>query len=150
MINSFAGESKHFLDEKNRLSIPAKYRRWLPQESTDYTFVITKGLDPCLAAYPAPEWELLTEKLHNLPQFKKKNRAFIRTWLRNSVWLKCDKQGRIIIPQQLLGFAAIKKEVIIIGALNHLELWAPEVLNKHSESQIPLDDDYFEDLTDVF
>jgi MraZ protein len=70
--------------------------------------------------------------------------------LRNSVWLKCDKQGRIIIPQQLLGFAAIKKEVVIIGALNYLELWDPEVLNNHSESQIPLDDDYFDDLTDVF
>ncbi|MCD6204112.1 MAG: division/cell wall cluster transcriptional repressor MraZ [Candidatus Marinimicrobia bacterium] len=149
MITTFAGESKHFLDDKNRLSIPAKFRRWGDGEDPENAFFITKGSDPCLVAYPEPEWEIFTEKLKKLSQFKKKNRAFIRTWSRNSVRLKCDKQGRVLIPQEHLDFAGIKKEVIIIGALNYLELWDPETLAKHQESQIPLDDDYYEDLADI-
>jgi len=149
MITSFAGESKNFLDEKSRLSIPAKYRRWISGEDTECTFFITKGSDPCLVAYPEPEWEIFTEKLQRLSQFKKKNRSFIRTWSRNSIRLKCDKQGRVLLPQEHLDFANIKKEVVIIGALNYLELWDPETLEKHQESQIPLDDDYYEDLADI-
>jgi MraZ protein len=150
MITSFTGESRHFLDEKSRLSIPAKYRRWLAEEDSEYTFIVTKGADPCLIAYPAVEWDTFVEKLRNLSQFKKKNRAFIRTWSRNSIRLKCDKQGRILMPQRLLDFANIKKEVTIIGALNYLELWDSEMLKEHQESQIPLDDNYFEDLADIF
>ena len=147
MITSFAGESKHFLDDKNRLSIPAKYRRWISGEDPEYTFFITKGSDPCLVVYPEPEWGVFTEKLQQLSQFKKKNRAFIRTWSRNSIRLKCDKQGRVLLPQEHL--AGIKKEAAIIGALNYLEIWDPETLAKHQESQIPLDDDYYEDLADI-
>lgn len=149
MITTFAGESKHFLDDKNRLSIPAKFRRWGNNAESERVFFITKGSDPCLVAYPEPEWENFTEKLQKLSQFKKKNRAFIRTWSRNSIRLKCDKQGRVLIPQEHLDFANIKKEIIIIGALNYLELWDPETLEKHQESQIPLDDDYYDDLADI-
>jgi len=148
MINSFSGESKHLLDEKGRLSIPAKYRRWLTDNS-DYAFVVTKGSDPCLVAYPFIEWDILAEKLLKLSQFKKKNRAFIRAFSRASVRLKCDKQGRILIPQQLLNYAKIKKDVVIIGTLNCIEFWDPETLDKHEESQIKLDDDYFEDLGEI-
>ncbi len=150
MKTSFAGESRHFLDDKNRLSIPAKFRRWLDGDEPEYHFFVTKGSDPCLVAYPEPEWENFTEKLQKLSQFKKINRAFIRTWSRNSVRLKCDKQGRILLPQEHQEFAKIKKEVVIIGALNYLELWDPEILKQHKESQIPLDDDFFEDLADIF
>lgn len=151
MITSFAGESKHILDEKGRIAIPARYRRWLSDDHQAYAFVVTKGSDPCLVAYPYIEWDRLSEKLMQLSQFKKKNRAFVRAISRNSVRLKCDKQGRISIPRMLLDFAGIQKEVMIIGTLNCLELWDPKVLENHKESQIPLDDDYFEDLgSEVF
>jgi len=149
MITSFAGESQHPLDDKGRLSIPAKYRHWLEGEDAEYVFVVTKGSDPCLVAYPAIEWEMLTQKLIKLSHFKKKNRAFIRTITRSSARLKCDGQGRIFIPQPLLDYAHIKKDVVIIGAINYLEFWDPATLNQHSESQIPLDDDYYEDLGDI-
>ncbi|MCK9243930.1 MAG: division/cell wall cluster transcriptional repressor MraZ [Candidatus Marinimicrobia bacterium] len=149
MITAFAGETCHPLDDKNRLSIPAKYRRWLADEDTECTFVVTKGSDPCLVCYPATEWDTLSEKLLKLSYFKKKNRAFIRALARSSVRLKCDGQGRILIPPTLLEYANIKKDVIIIGALNRLELWDPQTLAQHEESTIPLDDEYFEDLGDI-
>jgi len=149
MITAFAGETHHPLDEKNRLSIPAKYRRWLDGEEAEYTFVVTKGSDPCLVAYPSTEWDILSEKLLKLSYFKKKNRAFIRALARSSSRLKCDGQGRILIPPALLEYAQIKKDVTIIGALNRLEFWDPETLEKHEESSIPLDDEYFEDLGDI-
>ena len=148
MINSFSGESKHILDEKGRLSIPAKFRHWLTGDS-DYIFVVTKGSDSCLVAYPYVEWDLLAEKLLKLSQFKKKNRAFVRAFCRASTRLKCDKQGRILIPQQLLGYANIKKDVVIIGTLNRMEIWDPETINNHEESRINLDDDYFENLGEI-
>lgn len=149
MITAFAGETRHPLDEKNRLSIPAKYRRWLAGEDAEYTFIVTKGSDPCLVCYPSTEWDTLSEKLLKLSYFKKKNRAFIRALARSSVRLKCDGQGRILIPPPLLEYAQIQKEVTIIGAINRLELWDPQTLENHDESSIPLDDEYFEDLGDI-
>ncbi len=149
MITAFAGETRHPLDEKNRLSIPAKYRRWADGQDGECTFVVTKGSDPCLVVYPSTEWDILSEKLLKLSYFKKKNRAFIRALARSSVRLKCDGQGRILIPTSLLEYAHIKKEVTIIGVLNRLELWDPETLEKHEESSIPLDDEYYEDLGDI-
>lgn len=149
MITAFAGETRHPLDEKNRLSIPAKYRRWLDGEEAEYTFVVTKGSDPCLVAYPSTEWDVLSEKLLKLSYFKKKNRAFIRALARSSVRLKCDGQGRILIPPTLLEYANIKKDVTIIGALNRLEFWDPQTLEQHEESSIPLDYEYYEDLGDI-
>lgn len=146
MINSFSGESRHSLDEKSRLSIPAKFRRWLSDNDAEYTFVVTKGLDPCLSAYPSVEWDVKSEKYLKLSEFNKLNRAFIRAFSRNAVRLKCDHQGRILIPQHLLELANIKKEIIIIGALNCLELWDPESLANHEESKKNLDDPCFENL----
>jgi MraZ protein len=149
MITSFAGQSQHPLDEKGRLSIPAKFRHWLDGDDAEYVFMVTKGSDPCLVAYPLVEWDIIAEQLLKLSNFKKKNRAFIRNFTRSAARLKCDAQGRITIPQELLDYARIKKDVIIIGALNRLEFWDPEMLHNHPESQIPLDDDYFEDLGDL-
>lgn len=145
MIYSFSGESKHHLDEKGRLSIPAKFRKWHTDDS-DYTFVVTKGQDPCLVAYPSQEWDEIAKKLISLSQFNKRNRAFIRTFCRNAARLKCDKQGRVLIPQSLLDYANIEKDVIIIGTINSLEIWSPENFENHKESQISLDSEYFEDL----
>ncbi|MFA4838197.1 MAG: division/cell wall cluster transcriptional repressor MraZ [Candidatus Neomarinimicrobiota bacterium] len=146
MISSFSGESKHSLDDKGRLNVPAKFRRWLNEDDAEYSFVVTKGLDPCLIAYPFAEWDIKSEKLLKLSEFNKINRAFIRAFSRNAMRLKCDKQGRILIPQQLLALANIQKEVVIVGVLNCLELWDPEMLASHAESQRSLDDEYFENL----
>lgn len=148
MINSLTGEFRYSLDNKSRVNIPAKFRQWITDD-LEYTFVVTKGSDPCLVAYPVVEWNAKAEKLLKLTQFKKKNRAFIRAFGRSASRLKCDKQGRILIPQQLLEWAHIKKDVVIIGTLNSVEIWDPETLENHKESQISIDDEYFEDLGDL-
>ncbi|MBO8152316.1 MAG: division/cell wall cluster transcriptional repressor MraZ [Candidatus Marinimicrobia bacterium] len=148
MINYFAGEYKASIDEKGRISIPARFRKWETGDS-EPVFVLTKGFDPCIVAYPSVEWDSFAEKMLKLPKSNKKYRAFVRNICRSAVRLKCDKQGRIVIPQSLLEYANIAKEAIIIGVLNSIEIWNPETLNNYEESGIKLDDEYFQDLENL-
>lgn len=115
------GQFQHSLDSKGRLIIPARFRKTLGT-----SFVLTKGLDSCLFVYPKEEWKILQEKLKTLPFTQKEVRAFIRFFFAGAVETKMDKQGRILIPQQLRDHAFIKKDVIIIGILDRVEIWSKE------------------------
>ena len=97
---SFTGEYEYSLDQKNRLIIPAKFRKSL-SSINDKTFVLTKGLDNCLFIYTIKEWNKLSEKLANLPFSQAKSRAFSRMILAGAMDVKVDKQGRIILPDYL-------------------------------------------------
>ena len=145
----FAGESKHVLDDKKRLSIPARYRQWCASDS-ECEFVITKVRGNYLIAYPYPEWEALAEELMQLSQLKQKNRNFVRAFSRRSIRLKCDKQGRLLIPQDCLHHAQIEKEITVIGHLNTLELWAPQVLDRHDRDEEEPDEDFKNTVGDIF
>ncbi|MBO8131083.1 MAG: division/cell wall cluster transcriptional repressor MraZ [Candidatus Marinimicrobia bacterium] len=148
MINYFSGESKANIDEKGRIIIPARFRKWEYPDS-EPVFVVTKGFDPCLIAYPSSEWDDFAEKMMKLPRSNKKYRAFIRNVCRTAVRLKCDKQGRITIPQNLLDFANIKNEAILIGVLNSIEIWDPETLNNHHETNQELDDEFYQNMENL-
>jgi MraZ protein len=114
----FIGEYFHTLDEKGRVAIPVKFRANLIEG-----VVITRGIDTCLFLYPKKEWELLAQKLAQLPLSKAKTRAFARLMLSGAMDEKMDKQGRIIIPEYLRKYAQINKKVVIIGLYNRLEIW---------------------------
>jgi len=149
MIISFSGKSEHTLDTKNRLSIPAIYRRW-QQDDSDYTFVVTKGPDPCLIAHPSVEWDIIAKKLlSNLSQFNTRHTAYVRAYCSEASRLKCDKQGRILIPQPLLDYARITKEVTIIGMINRLELWNSAQYRQHEPSHLSPDDEFFKGLDEL-
>ena len=140
---SFSGSYKYQLDQKNRLNIPAKFRKELGPENDD-TFVISKGFDRCLYAYPATEWYRVQSELMSLNKIKSKNRKFIRSILRYTSHVKFDKQGRVQITDILLSYADIKKEVEIIGFGTKLEIWNPSKLKVIDDSSF--DDEDFEDL----
>ncbi|MBC8197285.1 MAG: division/cell wall cluster transcriptional repressor MraZ [Candidatus Marinimicrobia bacterium] len=140
---SFSGSFSYIIDQKNRLNIPAKFRKELGPKN-DNTFVITKGFDSCLYVYPATEWNRVQSELMSLNLIKEKNRNFIRSILRFTTHVKFDRQGRVQIPENLLAYAGIKKEVEIIGFGTKLEIWNPKKLEELDEQSY--DGDEFEDL----
>lgn len=127
----FIGRHKHTIDDKGRVSVPAKFREML-KESAQGTFYITKGLDGCLYAYPKDEWEKVLEKLYLLPD-NREGRYYTRIFLSYAEESTLDKMGRVSIPQHLLAEAGLQKEVLIIGHLDHMEIWNPENFEKYTK-----------------
>ncbi len=117
----FLGEYTHNIDEKNRLAIPAKFRRELKQGA-----VVTRGLDGCLFVYTKTEWKKLVEKISALPLTQSKARTFARMMLMGAMEVGLDKLGRVLLPDYLKKFAGIKKKVVIGGVYNRLEIWDAE------------------------
>lgn len=138
-LSMLMGEYHHNIDEKSRLIIPAKFRSELGER-----FVITKGLDKCLFVYSETEWNKLMQKVSSL-QFTKKNvRAFERTFIGGASLIEFDKQGRINITSPLVHYANIKKECIIIGVSERLEIWSKEEF----ESYMNDNEDNLEQITE--
>lgn len=115
----FIGEYYHSLDEKGRVNFPAKLREELGDQ-----FVITKGLDGCLSAYSMGKWEVISEKVAGLPQAKA--RDLKRFMFSAATIVNPDKQGRVLISPTLRMFAKINKDIAVIGASDHVELWDRE------------------------
>ena len=141
---SFTGEYEYSLDTKNRLIIPAKFRKAL-NSINNKTFVLTKGLDNCLILYPLIEWNNVERQLGQLSTLKEKNRNFIRNVVRYATYLRYDSQGRIAMPSSLLSHSKIKKEVVLIGMIKKIEIWDSNILNKISYDNYTNSKD-FEDL----
>lgn len=122
----FMGEFQHNIDIKGRIIVPAKFRDGLGER-----FVVTRGLDKCLFAYPMDEWQILEEKLKKLPLTKKDARAFTRFFFSGAIECEIDKQGRINIPQPLRNYASLDKECVVIGVSNRIEFWASDSWNEY-------------------
>ena len=120
-INMFMGEFHHSIDDKGRLILPAKFR-----EDLGDNFIITRGLEECLFIYSISEWEKITHKLNNLPFTKKDARSFMRFFLSGATATEFDKQGRINITSPLISYADLKKECVIIGVGDRIEVWSSE------------------------
>ncbi len=117
----FTGEYQHTLDGKGRVIIPSRLRDGLGDR-----FVVTRGLDQCLFVYPNSEWVRLEQKLKQLPFTKSDSRAFTRLFFSGAMEVEADKQGRILIPNNLREYAGIEKEVMFIGVSNRVEVWSEE------------------------
>jgi len=116
----FLGEFNHTIDDKGRLTIPAKFR-----DELESGVVITRGLDGCLWAYGRSEWEALAEKIAKLPTTNPAARNFSRFVFSSAFDSIPDRQGRILLPQNLRDYASIQNETIVIGVKNKLEIWNP-------------------------
>jgi len=130
----FIGEYAHTIDEKRRLAIPSKFRRALGKDA-----VITRGLDNCLFVFPSKEWNTLAEKLGSLPLGQSDARGFIRLMLAGAMDVSFDSLGRILVPDYLKEYASLKKQVIVTGVFNRLEIWDESLWQKYknrSEKEI--------------
>ncbi len=117
----FIGEHHHTLDGKGRLILPARFRANLGERC-----IATRGLDHCLFVFPMEEWRQLEQKLRGLPLTKTEARAFSRFFFSGATECELDAQGRILIPPSLREYAAVNREVVIIGVSSRIEIWAKE------------------------
>ena len=118
----FMGTIYNSIDLKNRMIVPSRFRNELGRSC-----VLTRGLDRCLYIYTMEDWQKQMEKIDKLPESDPKVRAFIRHYLGNAAECEFDKQGRIVIPQELKSYAGVEKELVTIGARSKIEVWAREV-----------------------
>jgi MraZ protein len=125
----FIGEYNHNLDDKGRLAIPAKFRAILKKGA-----VVTKGLDDCLFLYSKEQFEKIAAKFAALPLSQAKARAFSRHMLAGAMDVEFDNQGRVTLPEYLRQFANVKKNVIIAGLYNHLEIWDAAAWNMYKQA----------------
>ncbi|MDD2392099.1 MAG: division/cell wall cluster transcriptional repressor MraZ [Bacilli bacterium] len=134
----FMGEYRHSIDDKGRLIIPSKIRYELGE-----SFIITRGLDKCLFIYTKEEWNRILLKYKDLPNTKEA-RNFMRVFLSGATETEFDKQGRINIPSMLTKSAELKKDCVIIGVYDRIEIW-----NKDRwENFITENEDNFSDIAD--
>lgn len=119
----FYGEYKHSLDRKGRLIIPAAFREVFKENYIE-KFYITRGLDKCLFVFTEDEWRIQEQKFKSMPFTKTEARKFNRLYFSGACEVTCDKQGRILLPQYLKDFADIKKELVIVGVSNRIEIWS--------------------------
>ena len=119
----FYGEYLHSIDRKGRLILPAKFRE-VAKGNFIEKFYVTRGLDKCLFMFSEEEWRLQEAKFKAIPFTKQQSRTFNRLYFSGAVEVFPDKQGRILLPQYLKDFAEIKKEVMIVGVSNRVEIWA--------------------------
>ena len=122
----FYGEYSHSVDRKGRLILPSRLRE-VAQENGIEKFFVTRGLDKCLFMFTEEEWKTQEQKFKNMPFTKQESRSFNRMFFSGAVETIPDKQGRFIIPQYLKEFANIRRETILIGVSNRIEIWDQEM-----------------------
>jgi len=113
------GAHDHTIDDKNRLTLPAKFR-----EAFQDGLVVTRGFDGCLYAYRRPDWDRLVEsRLATMDPLSKEGRRIHRFFFAGASEADLDKQGRVMIPAQLLEHGKLGREVVVAGVHDHLEIW---------------------------
>ena len=145
--DTFTGEYSYSIDAKGRVNIPAKFRQSLTPEN-DQTFVITRGIDLCIWVYPLTAWQIIEDDLKDLSAISGINRSFIRNTVRYASSVAFDKQGRIMLSTNLLDYAQLKKDVLIIGMVNKIEIWDPNVLAKVDKQNLEMDSSEYDELAD--
>lgn len=140
----FIGEYQHSLDIKGRIAVPVKFRQQLNGGA-----IVTKGLDHCLFIFTKKDWEILAQKLISLPLTQANSRAFVRLMLAGAMDVELDKQGRILIPDYLRKYADLKKEAVLAGLYNRVEIWDVESWKQYKSKTESSSDEIAEKLGEL-
>jgi len=133
-MSSFKGSFSYSVDNKGRINIPARLRKYVSPEAND-TFVITRGFEQCVFIYPLDEWNTLEQSIRKLSTTDPKHRFYVRTLLDKAAESQLDAQARIVIPKDLLDFARLENEVLIVGVLERIEVWNPKLYEEYRNAQ---------------
>jgi len=144
----FYGEFEHSIDRKGRLILPAKFREVAKNQFVE-KFFVTRGLDKCLFMFSEEEWRSQENKFKTLSFTKQQSRTFNRLLFSGACEVAFDKQGRVLLPQYLKDFAGIKKDVIIVGVSNRIEIWAKDLWNDFYANSRQSFEEIAEKLMDV-
>jgi MraZ protein len=138
------GEFKHNLDQKGRVSIPAKFRQKFAEG-----LILTRGIDQCVFGFPKPEWEKVVNKITNLPLSQANARAFARLMLSGAFEAEIDNQGRVLIPEVLRKYAHLEKKVVIVGMHNRIEIWDEKKWEEYKKQSEENSEEIAERLSDL-
>jgi len=116
----FIGKFYHHLEEHGRLSLPKKFR------DLEKNWIVTRGLDGCLFLLKSDNFQKELSQIADQSFTKKAHRDLIRLMTNEAQEVSADKNGRVNLPNYLINFAQLKKEVVVVGSLNHLEIWDQE------------------------
>jgi len=122
------GQYEYTIDNKKRLALPAKFRGELGDK-----VIITKGIEKCLVVYTEKEFKTVSDKISNLTISQAEARSFTRTMLASAMEVNLDKLGRVLIPDYLKKYAGLKKNVIVCGLSNRLEMWDSEEWQEYTK-----------------
>ena len=146
-LNTFTGEFSYTVDAKGRVNIPSKFRKVLSVDNED-TFVITRGMDPCVWVYPIVVWQNIENDLKSLSSLSAINRTFVRNTVRYATPLTYDGQGRIQLTTNLINYADLGKKTLIIGMVNKIEIWNPDRLKEIDKKNMKIDSTAYDDLAE--
>ena len=144
VMDVFMGQFLHNVDEKGRIIIPSKLR-----EQLSNSVVVTRGFDKCIALYSAEGWEKFQTSLLALPNTMQDARKNIRVLVGSASCQEFDKQGRINLPANLTNEASITKECVIVGVLDHIEIWSKEAWDAYYDDASSSLEDVAEKLSFV-
>jgi MraZ protein len=132
-VPRFTGSVEHALDDKGRLVVPARFRERL---GAGFFLTIAEP-EPCLAMYPAVSWAEFCARLEAAPIKDGRYRRLVRHIFANTEEASCDTQGRLAIPPHLRVYAGMTRDVVTVGSLTRVEIWAKE---KYPERVVDADD----------
>jgi MraZ protein len=132
----FLGEFEATIDAKGRFLLPAGFKKQLPQDATA-KFVINRGFEKCLTLYPLQSWEPIFSQISQLNDFDPKVREFRRYFLNGAIEVELDSAGRLLLPKNLLGHASLEKDIVLVSAVNKIEIWDKVKYDQFFESYSP-------------
>ncbi len=122
----FYGEYSHTIDRKGRLIMPSKFRE-VAKGNFIEKFFVTRGLDKCLFMFAEEEWRTQEQKFKAVSFTRQESRVFNRIFFSGAMELVPDRQGRVLLPQYLKDYAEIKRECVVVGVSNRIEIWGADV-----------------------
>ncbi len=137
----FLGEYAATLDAKGRFLLPAGFKKQLQQKEN--RFIISRGFEKCLSLYPSKSWEPIYTKISQLNDFDPKVREFRRQFLGGATEIELDNAGRLLLPATLKDFAGLQKDIILVAALDKIEIWDA---NKYKQFFESFSSEYFSSL----
>jgi MraZ protein len=133
-MSAFKGSYLHSVDNKGRVNLPAKLRKYISPEAND-TFILTRGFDQCIFVYPLDEWYSYEQAIRSLRSSSADSRFVMRHLLQYASEVQLDGQSRIMLPHNLLQFAEIVDEVLVLGVLERIEIWNPVIYDNYIKQQ---------------
>jgi transcriptional regulator MraZ len=122
IMTGFIGEYEATLDAKGRFLLPAGFKKQLPDSGAE-SFVVNRGFEPCLSLYTSKSWKPIFSDLNNLNDFDPKVRQFKRYFLNGATQVSFDSAGRILIPKNLMEYAGLERDIVLVSAIDKIEIW---------------------------
>ncbi|MEO6548120.1 MAG: division/cell wall cluster transcriptional repressor MraZ [Ferruginibacter sp.] len=132
----FLGEYEVTMDAKGRFLLPSGFKKQLGEEGANL-FVINRGIEACLSLYPMQSWEPIFSEVSKLNEFDPKVRQFRRYFLNGATQVELDAAGRLLVPRTLIEYAGLEKDVVLVSAVNKIEIWDKAKYTRFFESFTP-------------